>query len=759
LYFFVFNSLEKVPHILNKRRKKRKRRKNKKTKNNIRMAFIPYTNECPTPYTEDTGQSMVTLFPVPLYFHMNPWSSSGICNIVNVGASLQFEMSSQVIQLCTSIQNNNIVTDIECNSGDNNTGDQKQCNKVVISNNTYYMSNRANMTAAQASYKSNDAQYWLYKHLLLYMSTIGRYMLKFPSTLPSTTSKNTTLSNVINAFFRLSVSMNTNIEQTCTSRQHNVIDLYVKGYNNVIITNNKFKQTNSANMKCTQLALEENIISQQLATILQAMGSVDPTPQKSPRGIFGTMMICLIFFIVCVGIIQVGKSLQPWPPALCLFFGFIFIALFCIMKFNSLNVKSSWFAYSPGIESIPNYNDYFELDKTDTFTTADEAQAVCDSNPSYVAMDYTIDPLRVAIDPDTGLPTTPGTAKFYKGNPTQTMKACESIISNMELATSPQFINYRHAYFRNGNLGGKVPDESIIGDVCLDVDEGKLWFRIPYESGSGFHSYQGQTSSWVEPSKLYEMNQDNVRAVLIDAEQDVAEDARFYFYIDPSLKYTEALEQQLYLDDRYVAPLDCNCNTLNSICSETNLYSVDDTTGKGNNFVKAGDYFVLPFPSGPDVSGEQYEQYDYNQKFGVFPVRYNSETSKWEPDTTITYTIFMNGYGLVPIIQSQTQGDSHGNEIIGSTSTYLKYEQVFYALLWLGLGFIGISILMVAWIYLRDSVYYNKSSDEIWKGFSFFGGDSSSTATSSTTAATSATTTTAVAAPTSDTAAPTLITE
>lgn len=721
------------------------------------------SGECPP--MEDGSESASLLWGA-FSFHFSPWKQAQMCNVINVSASLQFNMSQNIMSNNSVYESNSIYVSASCDR-------DNPCDEFNFNNNEITSVNTIDMNNVQMAYVSNMAQGILYQGLQAYTSIVTKYLNMFPLALSATSQEildegdlgnyyNVNMTNIINTFIRVGCSINTNISQTCSINQQNTINLTVKNYNEVDISGNLIDQENDATMSCTQTAYLGNAPVSEMVNNLSNISSVNHTlggPSRNGIGrrslttvIVSAVVGCVVLFAFMLmlyyvfrsapsnnsgsgdssssnnsGIISVNPNeskssstgMMVFFIGLCALVGVLLIAMYYTVQ----PIASAWFGFSPGIMNTqqPQVKSLYSVALQKNYNDVSDAVMDFDNNESYVAMDY--DPDMDAIeefvqssyrDAPSELKI-PGTATFYTGS-IENFDQCYEItnpgISPLVMVDEKvktesggndsgkvPIITYRNPYYRNASLAGKDPPNELDGDVLLDVDTGRMFFKMP----AGSYSSSDKATRWFEPSIINTKapNQhDNVFQSLDPTESESANNnkAKAYFYID--VDHTMLYDGKLYplppTGKTYTNPIDRDSAAPfriddGPVDESASYYSIKTT-------VKNGDYFVVPYPIGMSDQNTR-ERYQYSQAYFVYKAVLNETTGEWEPawgpSKYDNPSGVVNGYGLVPIVQP-------------FKVTRMKYHQQHDALFIVGLTVICTSVAML--IALGAFRYFNSAS-------------------------------------------------
>lgn len=636
----------------------------------------PFTETCPPPNTTPLFRMTVGAVDeggaqggrMSIY----PWKQAQTCNIVNMYLSVQASLSTQVIQTTQNSQSNIIKVNANCDPT------ITSCKKFTAKHDKIVQTNLIDMDAVQRSFVSDPVQQLLNSALIILSSSVTKHMKTMPH-LPSADDcklkgpSSCSVSNVINSFMRVGISLNTHIEQDCLSTQSNYLEINVEDYGKTALNHDVIKQTNKANIKCTQDAVVGNAICQNISDSLSKI-SVGPIQRgnRSSDALMAFIIVIVIFFICAfIGIFLL------WAMMIYGGYTFLFLSLFFFIFFWAYRpVRGAWYGYSPGIQKSDGAKYYTELSEK-YYNDPEVAKLDCMNNPTCAAMDFVIDTDKITTEYPQA-----GNATFYSGD-VDNYNKCKDI-TDMGNDEASNLIGIRNPWFRNAELSGNSPDDEIEGDVLLDVTSGNLWYRLP------MNSFYGQQTTWVTPKQINKNNQNNVLNGNnfyncyngeITSLNYAKTGVKVYIYID--MKSTTLIDPSTSKKTSYPLPpeggsyqipIDRDANDLTKA-----TYDIKST-------VTQNDFFLVPYPIGCSDDPPNTEQYFYNQMFYLYMAKLDQSTGQWAPawgpDKTGPPLNMINGYGIVPELQP-------------FNSTFLKYKETNYWYLWLSIFFLVLGILLI----------------------------------------------------------------
>ncbi len=676
------------------------------------MSNYPFSETCPPPNTSPIFSS-TAIFPFgATHFTLYPWKQVQQCNIVNMYVSMQTNLSTQVIQTNSSGQSNIIVINASCDPTINT------CKKFVAKNDTIKQTNLVDMDAVQRSYTSNNIQQLLNMNMIAMLSSVTKALTIMPSlpTVDPSAGGSQSMTNIINSFTRVGISVNTHIEQDCQLTQSNYLEVNINDYGTVKLNHLVIKQTNKANMKCTQNAIVGNNV---LQTITDNLTQISGDPFEMGRGSRASLVSMIIVLILFLFILFLGFFLLM---VIMKYGGWGFIGIsffFFIFFFIYQPVKGSWYGFSPGIPNSACANHYTATKTNKYYDSPVQAKNECMKDPNCVAVDYVIDQDSVTKENPQA-----GHATFYSGN-IDNFSKCTDITDSGE-DTAMDLVQLRNPWYRNAELAGVSPDDSIEGDVLLDVTSGNLWYRLP------LNSYKGQRTEWVQPSMINRNNKNNVLSgnsyfpCASNQKEPITvgnKTGKVYIFIDYDMDETLLMDPktgQIHSyplppkQGKYINPIDKNAAQ-----DDSKSY---DTTSNPSQDIGPEDYFLVAYPMGCSDQPPVKERYFYNQQFFLYKTKYNdTQTAKlhkgWYPDWGLTQENeplnIVNGYGIVP-------------DVFQFDSTFLKFKQKNYWFLWIGLYLFVFGIILIGLEQWRNSVkekvdeksFEFSSSDDMFKKIS-----------------------------------------
>ncbi len=622
------------------------------------LGNLPLVETCPTPPNDPIfsawtgGCTVETGGCVGTGGTVYNWGQASSCNIVNSYMSAQANINTTVINQQNIVQSNTIIVNNDCDPSVSACKEYKSKGKINQNNSL------VDVSAVQLSYVSNTAQQILNLSILQDASSVVSGLNVVP--------QSATSGNVLNTFMRTGITINTNITQYCDVTQSNYLEVNNNNYGTVKLFNNVNQSNIVDNYKCTQLAVTRNNILQTLTENLSQIADA----RAQGISVFAILMVFGI--VICVFLLVGGGIVVKTEGSLFKIMGpvTIGVGLMFIMFYFFIRPKLSlWYGMSPGIPAS-DCSDKFKYSSKKYYDVSRQAKKEFDDDGKYVAMDYIIDTTK-STDPDFEK-NGPGTATFYTGDVHDT-PLCLDIIATS--GKRYQLITIRNPVYVNVSLKGETPGE-IEGDVCIDIDTGNMFYKFPTSPTIGPSNMSWQTPSYVQDPRANPDVQDNA----FDGSPTNAKlgnENKIYFYIDinqTTLLYPKKESIANYPIEGFgpTAPIGRTYKLAN---------------------VKTGDYFLVPYPYGPDSQGsETYEQYQYAGVYylysatevnGKFQPNWGEDHTK-SPSPPINH---VNGYGIVP----EFEWENH---------TLLKFQKINGWFLWTGLALILCGIgLMIAFFF------------------------------------------------------------
>ena len=534
-------------------------------------------------------------------------------------------------------------------------------------------SNTVDLNAVQRAYVSNKAQQKMSLQIIQSSTAVAKGIAVLP--------QSSNAGNVVNAHMKASIALNTNIENYCSVMQNNLILFNIKDYDTVRMYNLTFDQTNEAYSSCTQMAVNTNSMSQEV------IAQVGQIASATSAGLNLLALLIVFAIIACVFFLTVGGTIVGGAYIGFLLFGIALLitgAVFMILFAVSKKQQGLWCGFSPGIEHSASCRGFRPYGAPTYFDSSDQAQEKCLNDPTCTAMDWTWQP--------EGGPRA-GTAQFYQGNGDY-LECTEIVFSGSDQGNN--LISFRNPVYINASLGPEEsPSNDIPGDVLLDVNSGRLYYRKPPVK-------EGETPRWVTPSSLYdEAYVDNVFDGAVDsAGEPVTLDTgnRVFIYI------TQAQADSIQLPDPKTEGLVHSpypaepWNTDSRVVGGDGNWPIGANANENNPQryeAKEGDYFLVVYPMGPtdkNFAGEDdsVEQYNFSQQYHLYAARIGREEGIEE--------------GVENILGTDPNTEHLLNEIPGAgpepviqlyQSTYFKYTTRNWWYLWAGIAGIlcGIGLL------------------------------------------------------------------
>lgn len=658
------------------------------------------------PWSEQCTLSQDSTVDVHLFLvggiSMPSWQSSNTCNITNIFMDAQMKLTTNVANENQTDQTNFIVINAECDTDSTET----YCKKFTAKGTDFKQSNNLlKVSSLQAAFTSNDCQ----QTLNLLISQAATSLTKGLAILP----QSSTSENITNAFMRAGVNINTFLNQSCKTTQNNTVVVNVENYNTVNLNQEIYDQDNTIDtQRCIQLAVTKNKVLQQLSASISQVASAT----SAGLNIVAILICCCVLFFLFV-VLVLGETLAVAKGAFNIMGGILVISgtILMVCYFIFKQTKYTWFGASPGIASSCDSGRY-TFKETKSFDKAEDAVSYA-KDKKYVAFDY-------VLSTYSSNPTiNPGTATFYSGE--YGLDKCPSIVNGSEDATA-QCLTVRNPVYINKSLAGSAPSDDIVGDVLLDTDTGNLWYKYPTNAVFGAPS-----TTWQKPSSLLApvssdsggdsgsgvwtpQNQDNVFYDTFGVQKvTMGPTSKVYFYIPHDTIDITFANPKVTVDNKmygYSASNPFGTTTkVTFVAGNKNEPAVSATTAQYTTTPSAGDYLVVPYPTGPAIDVSQTEMYKYGAVYCLYVAKTDAVTGSIVPNVTTSlpvpdYTygnalVIINGYGVVPILQWEN-------------STCIFYQKGNDWLLGFGIGCLLIGIMWIIFFNIVGSKSKAKTSNQ-----------------------------------------------
>jgi hypothetical protein len=644
------------------------------------------------------------------------WQNASTCNLTNMAMIAQADISTNVYNDNETSQANIFVVNSDC---------EVDCDTFSYTNNQLDQGNVLNVSATQRTFTTNKAQQQLVLSVLQQASSAVKGIALLP--------QSSQASNVMNGYMRASMSMSTNIGQSCVSQQENVAVIDTGAASNVDISNNIFEQTNEASKDCNQLAITRNVSMQALTANLQQTASASST--GITLWFFVVLVVALIlgFTVFSVTVVKTASK----PQVILIIVGVVVLIIGACLLASwaaTKNTESAWFGCSPGIPNggCQGYKSYaLGGQNIRDYDSPAAAQNACMNDSNCTALDWVWNP----TEGDEA-----GTATFYTGEPTG---QCSNIVGNTDDSPddSRNIISIRPPAYRTVALGGETPNNDLVADVALDTDTGNLWYKMPPNFNScniyppGSDAYNSAPWTFVAPHFVEASNADNAFKTLIPNSCGTAQCSQCGF---ESTQYgVEGTSNKIYIwiDPTQLISMDLEPNNDNSLynygtktyeqwMAEIGNYEWDFSSPVGDPNIepKEGDYFLVVFPYGPDdtvdptganwpTDDSQFEHYAFGQQYYLYPAvpvssgGANGYAPFPDGDPAITEETpnpplnRVNGFGVVPEFQAYQ-------------STLMKYQTRNQMLLYMGLVLLGLGVVVIIGALIYAAVASPKPAPE-----------------------------------------------
>lgn len=623
----------------------------------------PWSETCPIA-NDDNFFTLTAVDPMGAQrVGVNDWNSANSCNIVNAGMSAQMTMNTKIINANSSTQSNSIVINAECDNPSSSASTNGNCDKIKINNNNVTQSNLISMQGVQAAITSNEAQQSLYLSVMQSASSVTKGLALLPQT--------SNAANLLNMFMRASIIINTNIRQYCKTIQSNQLVINIDDYNNASLSNNIFTQNNTIDtQKCLQLAITRNKLSQQLTA------SISQVATAFSAGL--NIILLLVVFMICFAVFSTVTIVAAAYDYV--FMGLIVLAIGIVILVGGLSgyyfdtkITGAWFLGSASLSSCTSY--------TKSTNTEDINRSFANYN---AAIDYLSDKKvkkekYVAFDWVVPNPSNEqGFATYYNGP--YGLDKCPTVTSPNS-TSNWNVIGVRNPIFiQLTGLGDNPPSVDQHGDVCLSVDNGNLWFKVPVIPND--LSTAPSSDEWVKPSDLVTLAKNIPESSKdpdpLNYQDPVMQDnvfndsnntrissfsttASVYFYIPMSttnLFGTATTTKPVNIDNTIYGYSDVYPYGSNALLSSSG-YTVNNFGDNPN--IKDGDYFLVPYPTGSQMDETNgTEVYIYGSVYYLYKaiksnVKKNIPYVPYEPaDSPVLPVNTINGFGIIPYFQFST---------------------------------------------------------------------------------------------------------
>jgi hypothetical protein len=655
-------------------------------------SYVPWSESCPvieprTRFTIGTGgcggASVGEVSAVGCsgeYLQIHDWNQAQICNIINMMISTQVSIQTIVTQENKNDETNQIVINTTCENDSSAPG----CDTFKLKNTDMIQTNVVSIEGVQMCYAANEVQEVLSLKLLQVSSGFTKGLHMNPQSSMS--------SNIMNMFFNVGTTINTNFSQICTANASNYIAINTSNYDTVSISDAIMKQSNDITLKCMQTTVETNTILQSIALNMSQLG-ITRNIGLTLQGLIICLIVIAFIFFACGSYITIFYAQKIALISMILFFllGLFFILLF----FLDQPKVPIWYGLSPGLGACSGTE---QVDSASYESSDAAAKALLlRLDDGILGFDFS----RNSSSSESG------TATFYKGT---ISTDCYQMIINPSPSMwelSDLNVLIRNAIYISGTLADSqsVPNNSIEGDVFLNVLNGELFFRLPknLSVGSG--------TSWQKPSVLSNTIKQDSSIVKVQMKDNVFTDAsvsfsngsKVFFYIP--IGSTE-LRQNINDPNSKTMPIIGYSSDEPYGSTEPILYNNSSYTVKQiADLPSSKDFFLVPYPYGPTsihttnppltqiyMYGSVYYLYravqntDSNTKSKIPYVPYNSMSEAQV--TSILNEI--NGRGVIPSIS-------------WTNSTCIATPKRNYWYFWIGNCFFifGI-ILFFIWLYQKQ---------------------------------------------------------
>jgi hypothetical protein len=603
------------------------------------------------------------------------WAQAQSCNVVNIFMDAQMKINTLVTQVNENDNSETIIINNTCSSyGDSGA----TCDTVTIKHINLDQTNVVSMKAVQGALVSNETQQML--NLTIMQSATS--MVKGLSLNPQSSMS----SNMINAFMRTGVTINTNIQQTCKTTNTQLIEINNTNYDTVHISDAIMKQSSNTTQQCLQLTVNHNKLLQSITASLSQIA------EATSKGVslIAFLIVLLIGFAIFMGcgtyFATHEDSIIVWIAVILMILGIVFLIIF----FTATNNVGLWYGCSPGLANCKGLT----AEEPIPYDSAEAAKSKLMKTKHYIAVDYTIDNAQSGSES--------GTAVFYKGSSIdpQCYSAVTQPNNNIILGDGSDkaggVISVRNPLYVVGVLDANqsVPSNSIVGDVFLDTMTGNIFYKLPtgVTYGSTGLSWQKPStiSASLNPSDESSFNvADNVYTDAYDpADGQVSKlssrppaPAQVFFWINQDSVH---LELDLthgevpypiygYKDFTSNANNDSILDSPNPYgCRQPVNYGLDNTSQFTANKIpsssstttihqmpKEGDYFLVPYPYGQalDKNDTVPQQYAYGGVYNLYKAVKDSNgrmvpyltSDDGKNDSNIVNKVI--GYGIVPEFQ------------------------------------------------------------------------------------------------------------
>lgn len=709
-------------------------------------AGIPPTEACPP------AQPNMT-WGIPGGPHTSlSWGSSSTCNITNANLSAQASANTEISLNNSADLDNSITLKSTC---DGSQGEN--CGNYVLYGNDFSQTNNMDLQATQLAYASTQAQQQLMAQAAQAATSTTKGLVLLPETSSAT--------NIMNANFSTSMSINTDISTICQGNEQNNINIDTSGYTNVVIADNNFTQTNEATQDCTQDAVANSVMSQSISASLSQIASA--TTAGLNFWVFLLIFVVMLIGCMCfLGFLAYEANAIGRNAGIVLGFLFLIGFAICLILYFTLPKETATMTCGPSIGVQNASNNPFTLDQSTAgshYNTSTDALNVLTSNDAYFAMDW--------IPTDPSVPNSvagSGKANYYTGTyyslePVNGQMQCPEI-TDQSNQHSVVDLTFRNPAYVNGK--DDVSGKNGPGDVYLNIGTGELYYKLPPISGTWPDVQLAQGDPvYQTPDVLHKTNKNNVFDGAADSLS--LNSNSVYFWIPPSITSTNLPDMtSLVVNDNgtytfgdpdtphtVVAPyppVDC-CGSGNvGIIGATGPGSVDKSTSSPagwyndsngnpvsyNSKVTKDDFFVVAFPQGPTITppatddanpASSYETYEYSQRYLLFPVvllsdgNYYPAISDAQP-TDPGFGILSNSTDLQTIQGSKYSWSNPANTIVGMNviisdkiyeSSAFKYQiQGTAVTLQLSYIFLALSIVSFIGAYAAQKLGTTKKSTQ-----------------------------------------------